>query len=62
MSRNYAYACLKEMGVPEQHITLIKNLIEDNEAQITKDNITIGNIKLETGIGQGMPIQMSFSI
>ena len=53
MSRNYAYACLKEMGAPEQHIRLIKNLIEDNEAQIAKDNITIGNIKLETGIGQG---------
>ena len=53
MSRNYAYACLKEMGVPELHITLIKNLIEDNEANITKENRTIGKIKLETGIGQG---------
>ena len=53
ISRNYAYAYLKEMGVPEQHITLIKNLIEDNEANITKDNRKIGKIKLETGIGQG---------
>ena len=41
------------MDVPEQHITLIKSWIKDNEAQITKDSVTIGNIKLETGIGQG---------
>ena len=53
MSRNCAYACFEEMGVPEIHITLIKNLIEDNEANITKENTTIGKIKLETGIGQG---------
>ena len=53
MSRNYAYACLREMGVPEEHISLIKNLIEDNEANITKENRTIGKIKLETGIGLG---------
>ena len=53
MSRNYAYACFKEMGVPEKHIMLIKNLIENNEANITKENRTIGKINLETGIGQG---------
>ena len=53
MSRNYAYACLKEMGVPEEHIMLIKKLIENNEANITKENRTIGKINLETGIGQG---------
>ena len=45
----------EEMDVPEQHIKLIKSSNEDNEAQITKDNvtITIGNMKLETCIGQG---------
>ena len=41
------------MDVPEQHIKLIKSLIKDNKAEITKDNVTIGNIELETGIGQG---------
>ena len=36
MSRNYANACLKEMVVPEQHIKLIKSLIEDKKAAKNK--------------------------